>query len=228
MFIQYRKAYGPYAAILAAEFERVQVEVDSLPSWAIIRVCVEPDYTIKIGAVDRTNSVTRYFRVKGPKFEAGLTLGVPKVLYDTRAKDSIDYGHTSAMLRFYYIDVSSGHRFPVNLGVGTFGVNSPIDVSVGRGGFAASMFLLNRLVAETLALLQIPAGLRKHALDLGIRSRSLLLEIAKLGDPAKMKALLEKVGRQGLNRDDVRRAGVRGALRFGGNPRDPLALLCRV
>lgn len=61
------------------------------------------------------------------------------------------------------------------------------------------------LVAETLALLQIPAGLRKHALDLGIRSRSLLLEIAKLGDPAKMKALLEKVGRQGLNRDDVRR-----------------------
>jgi ParB family chromosome partitioning protein len=65
------------------------------------------------------------------------------------------------------------------------------------------------LVAETLALLQIPLPLRKVAQDLGIRSRSLLLEIAKAGDPARMKALLEKVGRQGLTRDDVRR-DVRG------------------
>ncbi len=84
MFIQYRKAYGPYAAIRPEEFDRVQVEVDSLPSWSVVKVTVEPDYTIKIGAVDRSNSVTRYFRVKGPKFEAGLVLGVPKVLYDTR------------------------------------------------------------------------------------------------------------------------------------------------
>lgn len=60
------------------------------------------------------------------------------------------------------------------------------------------------LVAEMLALLQIPAELRRTAQDLGIRSRSLLLEVAKLGDPAKMKALLDKVGRQGLTRDDVR------------------------
>lgn len=61
------------------------------------------------------------------------------------------------------------------------------------------------LVAETLALLQIPADLRRVAESLGIRSRSLLLEVAKLGDPAKMKALLDRVGRQGLTRDDVRR-----------------------
>lgn len=61
------------------------------------------------------------------------------------------------------------------------------------------------LVAETLALLQIPSPLRKVAQDLGIRSRSLLLEIAKAGDPVRMKALLERVGRQGLTRDDVRR-----------------------
>jgi ParB family chromosome partitioning protein len=61
------------------------------------------------------------------------------------------------------------------------------------------------LVAETLALLQIPAELRRVAADLGIRSRSLLLEVAKLGDPARMKALLDRVGRQGLTRDDVRR-----------------------
>ena len=61
------------------------------------------------------------------------------------------------------------------------------------------------LVAETLALLQIPTDLRRVAGDLGIRSRSLLLEVAKLGDPARMKALLDRVGRQGLTRDDVRK-----------------------
>lgn len=45
------------------------------------------------------------------------------------------------MMRFYFVDAISGHRFPVNLGAGTFGVNSPIDVGVGRGGFAVSIFL---------------------------------------------------------------------------------------
>jgi hypothetical protein len=34
-----------------------------------------------------------------------------------------------------------GHRFPVNLGIGTFGVNSPLDVRVDGGGFALSIFL---------------------------------------------------------------------------------------
>lgn len=60
------------------------------------------------------------------------------------------------------------------------------------------------LVAETLALVQIPPELRKVAADLGIRSRSLLLEVAKLGTPARMKAMLDKVAQQGLTRDDVR------------------------
>ncbi len=53
----------------------------------------------------------------------------------------MEYGKTSAMLRFYYVNAISGQRFPVSLGVGTFGVNSPIDVGVGQGGFAASIFL---------------------------------------------------------------------------------------
>ena len=35
----------------------------------------------------------------------------------------------------------SGHRFPVNFGIGTFGVNSPLDVRIGGGGFALSLFL---------------------------------------------------------------------------------------
>jgi hypothetical protein len=160
MFIQYRKAYGPYAAIRVEEFERVQVDVDSLPNWAVIRITVEPDYTIKIGAVDRSNSLTRYFRVEGPRLEPGLTLGVPRVLYDTRVEDSIEYGNTSAMLRIYHVDRASGHRFPVNFGVGTFGVNSPIDVSTGRGGFAASAFLD---IIELMRRLDMDIGMKVNA-----------------------------------------------------------------
>jgi hypothetical protein len=141
MFIQYRTAYGPYAAINTEELEEVRLPFDSLPGWATIRVNIEPDYTINIGTFDRSNSVTRYFRVRGPAIEIGFSIGIPKVLYDTQSRDTVDYGNTSAMLRFYYVDAESGNRFPVSFGVGTFGVNSPIDVGVARGGFAASTFL---------------------------------------------------------------------------------------
>ena len=141
MFIQYRTAYGPYANIRPEELEEVLVPIDSLPDWAIIGIHIEPDYTIKIGAVDRANSMTHYYRVRGPRIEIGLSLAIPKVLYDTRAKDTTQYGNTSAMVRFYYVDPGSGNRFPVSAGIGMFGVNSPIDVGIGRGGFAVSMFL---------------------------------------------------------------------------------------
>jgi len=141
MFTKYRTAYGAYAAIRPEELEQVHLQLDSLPNWAVIKVNVQPDYTIKIGAYDRFNSVTYYYRVKGPRIETRFALGIPKVLYDTQASDTMEYGKTSAMMRFYYVNAISGHRFPVNLGVGTFGVNSPIDVGVGQGGFAASIFL---------------------------------------------------------------------------------------
>jgi hypothetical protein len=141
MFIQYRTAYGAYAAISTEELLRVRLPLDSLPGWAIIKVNIELDYTIRIGAYNRSNSVTRYFRVRGPTIEIGFSLGIPKVPYDTQAKDTVDYGNTSAMLRFYYINAESGNRFPLSLGVGTFGANSPIDVGIGRGGFALSTLL---------------------------------------------------------------------------------------
>jgi len=141
MFVQYRTAYGAYAAISTEELEQVYLRVDSLPGWALIKVNIEPDYTIRIGAYDRSNSITRYFRVRGPAIEVGFSLGIPKVLYDSNTSDTLDYGNTSAMVRFYYVNAESGHRFPVSLGMGTFGVNSPIDVGVGRGGFALSAFL---------------------------------------------------------------------------------------
>jgi len=141
MFIQYRAAYGTFANIRTEELEKVMVPVDSLPDWAILGVHIEPDYTIKIGAVDRSNSMTQYFRVRGSRIEAGFSLAIPKVLYDTRAGDTIQYGNYSAMVRFYYINPGSGNRFPVSLGIGMFGVNSPVDVGRNRGGFALSMFL---------------------------------------------------------------------------------------
>jgi hypothetical protein len=141
MFIQYRTAYGAFANIRPEELEQVLVPVESLPDWAILGIHIEPDYTIKIGAVDRSNSMSQYFRVRGPTIELGFSLAIPKVLYDTRADDTIQYGNSSAMLRFYYIDPGTGNRFPVSMGIGFFGVNSPVDVRVGQGGFALSMFL---------------------------------------------------------------------------------------
>ena len=73
--------------------------------------------------------------------EAGFSLAIPKVMHDTRARDTTQYGTTSGMIRFYYVNPGSGNRFPVSVGIGMFGVNSPIDIGTGRGGFALSMFL---------------------------------------------------------------------------------------
>jgi hypothetical protein len=118
MFIQYRNAYGPFANIRPEELERVLVPVDSLPDWAILGIHIEPDYSIKIGAVDRSNTITQYFRVRGPIIEAGFSLAIPRVLYDTRADDPLDYGNFSAMVRFYSVDLKTGNRFPVSAGIG--------------------------------------------------------------------------------------------------------------
>lgn len=162
MLAQYRKAYGEFAAIRQEEFSRVKIKVDSLPDWAFVTINVEPDYTIKIGGYNPANSYTRYYHVRGPKMEIGFILGIPKVLYDTKAKDTIEYGNYSAMVRFYYVEESTGHRFPVNLGFGTFGVNSPIDVKVGGGGFALSVLFnvaeMSRMVGFDLAK-KISAGI---------------------------------------------------------------------
>jgi len=183
MFTQYRKAYGTYAAIRLEELEQVPLQLDSLQNWAVIKVNVQPDYTIKIGAYDRSNSVTYYYRVKGPRIETRFALGIPKVLFDTQARDTMEYGKTSAMMRFYYVDAISGHRFPVNFGIGTFGVNSPIDVGVGQGGFAASIFLD---VVEIIKKFGVPFGMKVNAgLELTpffpIKRKSRLLLNAQVG-----------------------------------------------
>jgi len=152
MFVQYRTAYGVYANIRPEELEHVLVPVDSLPDWAILGIHIEPDYTIKIGAVDRSNTMTQYFRVRGPTFETGFSLCIPNVLFDTRSDDQTVYGNYSATLRFYLTNALTGNRFPVSAGVEVFGVNSPIDIGSGRGGFALSMSLD---IAEMIRIVNI-------------------------------------------------------------------------
>lgn len=66
------------------------------------------------------------------------------------------------------------------------------------------------VVTEALALLQMPARVRDTVQALGIQSKSLLLEVLKVGDEKKMLELLEQVAQQGLNRDDLRRRMRRG------------------
>jgi ParB family chromosome partitioning protein len=66
-------------------------------------------------------------------------------------------------------------------------------------------------ITESLALLAIPEELRKAAEALGVEAKSALLEIAKSGDPRKMRSLLEKAAAHGgLSRDDLRRAAREG------------------
>ncbi len=183
MFLRYRKAYGAYAVIRPEDLKQVQVELATLPDWAVVKISIEPDYGSTIGEVDKSNCVMRYFRVEGPAIEVGFTLGIPKVLYDTEARDTVEYGNTSAMMRFYYFDGTSVQRFPVNLGIGTFGVSSPIDISPGRGGFAMSVFLD---VVELMRRVGIGLPMRVNAgLELvpffPIDRRSRLLLNAQLG-----------------------------------------------
>ncbi len=59
-------------------------------------------------------------------------------------------------------------------------------------------------ITETLTLLEIPEELRQVAESAGVQSRSGLLEIARAGNPERMRELLEAASRLGLTRDGLR------------------------
>lgn len=61
------------------------------------------------------------------------------------------------------------------------------------------------VVTESLALLAIPMKVRETAQALGIKTKSILLEILKADTEEEMIRLLEQVSRHGLSRDDLRR-----------------------
>jgi ParB family transcriptional regulator, chromosome partitioning protein len=66
------------------------------------------------------------------------------------------------------------------------------------------------VITESMSLLQMPPQARDTVQALGITSKSLLLEVLKVGDEAEMIELLEEVARRGLNRDDLRQRLRRG------------------
>lgn len=61
------------------------------------------------------------------------------------------------------------------------------------------------VITESLALLEMPGPVREAAVEAGVVSKSVLLEIVKLAEtPEEMLSLIGRVAAQGLNRDDLR------------------------
>ena len=75
------------------------------------------------------------------------------------------------------------------------------------------------VITESLSLLQMPPRVRDTVQALGITSKSVLLEVLKVGDEQEMLELLEEIARQGLNRDDLRRRLRRGRQSGSGTGR---------
>ncbi len=120
--------------------EGVSVQVDSLGPWGHVYVRVEPENELVKYYGRIRNRLEYAIRVRGGRFQTAFTLSVPKVLYDTCDDDSVEYGKTSAMLRINALRGETGEPFPVSVGFGTFGMDSPIDVSRKGGGFAFSLY----------------------------------------------------------------------------------------
>ncbi|MEL7061453.1 MAG: ParB/RepB/Spo0J family partition protein [Acidobacteriota bacterium] len=61
------------------------------------------------------------------------------------------------------------------------------------------------VITESLQLLQIPPRVREAAQALGVRTKSILLELLKADDADEMIRMLEEVSQHGLSRDDLRK-----------------------
>lgn len=77
------------------------------------------------------------------------------------------------------------------------------------------------VVTESLTLLQIPKRVREIADGLGVRSKSVLLEVCKAESEDEMAYLLEAVASQGLSRDDLRRKFRQDRTKSGGRRKKP-------
>jgi ParB family chromosome partitioning protein len=75
-------------------------------------------------------------------------------------------------------------------------------------------------ITETLSLTAIPEDVRQLCRLADIQSKSLLLQIVRQGEPAKMVALLERLQREGVNRQVARRAAKEGQKAGRGRPRN--------
>ncbi len=59
-------------------------------------------------------------------------------------------------------------------------------------------------VTETLTLAEMPEEIRELCRRADIHAKSVLLQIARLRDVSQMRALIERISREGLRRDEVR------------------------
>ncbi len=70
-------------------------------------------------------------------------------------------------------------------------------------------------VTEALSIGEIPVDLKTRLEDAGVRTKSILLEVARTEDPADQLALVDRIVEEGLTRDQLR------ALRRGDAPEAP-------
>lgn len=59
-------------------------------------------------------------------------------------------------------------------------------------------------VTETLSITDIPQSLRERLSDAGVRTKSILLEVARTEDAAEQAALVDRIVAEGLTRDQLR------------------------
>jgi len=59
-------------------------------------------------------------------------------------------------------------------------------------------------VTETLSITEIPQHLRDKLNDAGVRTKSILLEVARIEDAAEQAALVDRIVEEGLTRDQLR------------------------
>jgi hypothetical protein len=137
----YAKTIHPLGFASRRKIDSVDIELDGLPEWGIVEVRAEPDEDYAAYASHRGNRIVWHYRARGGRVDGAFYLGIPKVLLDTRDRNDLDYGRTSAMYRIFWLNGETGDRFPVNIGFGVFGVRSPIDVSSAGGGYAVSGLL---------------------------------------------------------------------------------------
>jgi ParB family chromosome partitioning protein len=69
---------------------------------------------------------------------------------------------------------------------------------------ATSMGKSRTVITESLSLLLIPDEIRQLAESLGVSSKSLLLEVAKLDDEDEMQAVVQRAAEGRISRDDLR------------------------
>lgn len=69
---------------------------------------------------------------------------------------------------------------------------------------AAAMGKSRTVVTESLSLLALPEVVQALADELGVQSKSLLLEVAKLESIEEMRSVVEQAAEHRLNRDDLR------------------------